>query len=182
MDITLNNGVVMPALGLGVFQSPPEETTAAVEAALATGYRHIDTAAAYGNEREVGAGVRRAGLDRSDVFIETKVWVSDYGYDETLHAWEKAVGKLGVDYLDLLILHQPVPSRFEKTIAAYKALETLLSDGRVRAIGVSNFMPHHLKRLLAATDIVPAVNQIELHPYFTQPDVQAVAEGRLQVP
>jgi 2,5-diketo-D-gluconate reductase A len=173
MNITLNNGVVMPALGLGVFQSPPEETTAAVEAALATGYRHIDTAAAYGNEREVGAGIRRAGLDRSDVFIETKVWVSDYGYDETLHAWEKAVGKLGVDYLDLLILHQPVPSRFEKTIAAYKALETLLADGRVRAIGVSNFMPHHLKQLVAGTDVVPAVNQVELHPYFSQPDVQA---------
>jgi 2,5-diketo-D-gluconate reductase A len=173
MDTTLNNGVVMPALGLGVFQSPPEETTAAVEAALATGYRHIDTAAAYGNEREVGAGIRRAGLDRSDVFIETKVWVSDYGYDETLHAWEKAVGKLGVDYLDLLILHQPVPSRFEKTIAAYKALETLLSDGRVRAIGVSNFMPHHLKQLVTETDVVPAVNQVELHPYFSQPDVQA---------
>ncbi|MDQ0850623.1 2,5-diketo-D-gluconate reductase A [Arthrobacter sp. B3I9] len=173
MDTTLNNGVVMPALGLGVFQSPPEETTAAVEAALATGYRHIDTAAAYGNEREVGKGIRRSGLDRSDVFIETKVWVSDYGYDETLHAWEKAVGKLRVDYLDLLILHQPVPSRFEKTIAAYKALETLLADGRVRAIGVSNFMPHHLKQLLAETDVVPAVNQVELHPYFSQPDVQA---------
>lgn len=173
MDTTLNNGVVMPALGLGVFQSPPEETSAAVEAALAAGYRHIDTAAAYGNEREVGAGIRRSGLDRSDVFIETKVWVSDYGYAETLHAWEKAVGKLRVDYLDLLILHQPVPSRFEKTIAAYKALETLLADGRVRAIGVSNFMPHHLKQLLAETDVIPAVNQVELHPYFSQPDVQA---------
>ena len=107
------------------------------------------------------------------MFIETKVWVSDYGYDQTLHAWEKAAGKLGVDYLDLLILHQPAPDRFEKTIAAYKALETLLADGRVRAIGVSNFMPHHLKQLLEATDVVPAVNQIELHPYFTQPAVQA---------
>ncbi|MBT2568851.1 aldo/keto reductase [Arthrobacter sp. ISL-85] len=173
MDITLNNGVTMPALGLGVFQSPPEETTAAVVAALAAGYRHIDTAAAYGNEREVGDGIRRSGLDRSDVFIETKVWVSDYGYEETLHAWEKAVGKLGVDYLDLLILHQPVPARFEKAIAAYKALETLLADGRVRGIGVSNFMPHHLAQLLAETDVVPAVNQVELHPYFSQPDVQA---------
>ncbi|BCW50236.1 aldo/keto reductase [Arthrobacter sp. StoSoilB13] len=173
MNITLNNGVAMPALGLGVFQSAPEETTAAVEAALATGYRHIDTAAAYGNEREVGEGIRKSGLDRSEVFIETKVWVSDYGYEQTLHAWDKAVGKLGVESLDLLILHQPAPDRFEKTIAAYKALETLLSDGRVRAIGVSNFMPHHLKELLAATDVVPAVNQIELHPYFTQPDVQA---------
>jgi len=172
-ELTLNNGVTMPALGLGVFQSPPEETTAAVQAALSAGYRHIDTAAAYGNEREVGEGIRRSGLDRSDVFIETKVWVSDYGYDQTLHAYEKAAGKLGVDQLDLLILHQPAPDRFEKTIAAYRALETLLAAGRVRAIGVSNFMPHHLKRLLAATDVVPAVNQIELHPYFTQPDVQA---------
>lgn len=177
MELTLNNGVTMPALGLGVFQSAPEQTTAAVEAALTTGYRHIDTAAAYGNEREVGEGIRSSGLDRSEVFIETKVWVSDYGYDQTLHAWDKATGKLGVDYLDLLILHQPAPDRFEKTIAAYKALETLLADGRVRAIGVSNFMPHHLERLLASTNIVPAVNQIELHPYFTQPDVQATDAG-----
>ncbi|GAA1441530.1 aldo/keto reductase [Leifsonia poae] len=172
-ELTLNNGVRMPALGLGVFQSSPEETTGAVQAALDTGYRHIDTAAAYGNEREVGEGIRRSGLDRSDVFIETKVWVSDYGYDETLHAWEKATGKLGVGQLDLLILHQPAPDRFEKTIAAYRALEALAADGRVRAIGVSNFMPHHLERLLAETDVVPAVNQIELHPYFTQPAVQA---------
>jgi diketogulonate reductase-like aldo/keto reductase len=173
MKLTLNNGVTMPALGLGVFQSAPELTTAAVEAALATGYRHIDTAAAYGNEREVGEGIRRSGLDRAEVFIETKVWVSDYGYDQTLHAWDKATGKLGVDYVDLLILHQPAPDRFDKTIAAYKALETLLADGRVRAIGVSNFMPHHLKQLLDSTDVVPAVNQIELHPYFTQAAVQA---------
>ncbi|HKU36261.1 MAG TPA: aldo/keto reductase [Paenarthrobacter sp.] len=173
IELTLNNGVTMPALGLGVFQSAPEETTAAVEAALAAGYRHIDTAAAYGNEREVGEGLRASGLDRAEVFIETKAWVSDYGYEETLHAWDKAVGKLGVDYLDLFILHQPAPDRFDKTIAAYKALEQLLAEGRVRAIGVSNFMPHHLKELLASTDIVPAVNQIELHPYFTQPDVQA---------
>jgi 2,5-diketo-D-gluconate reductase A len=181
MDLTLNNGITMPALGLGVFQSPPDETTAAVQAALETGYRHIDTAAAYGNEREVGEGIRRSGLDRGDVFIETKVWVSDYGYAETLHAWEKATGKLGVDQLDLLILHQPAPDRFEKTVAAYKALETLLADGRVRSIGVSNFMPHHLERLLAETGIVPAVNQIELHPYFTQPEVQAAdaANGTL---
>ncbi|MEJ3404800.1 aldo/keto reductase [Rathayibacter sp. YIM 133350] len=172
MELTLNNGITMPALGLGVFQSPPEETTAAVQAALATGYRHIDTAAAYGNERGVGEGIRRSGLDRSEVFIETKVWVSDYGYDETLHAWEKATGKLGVETLDLLILHQPAPDRFDNTIAAYTALERLLRDGRVRAIGVSNFMPHHLERLLAETEVVPAVNQIELHPYFSQPDVQ----------
>ncbi len=171
--VTLNNGVVLPALGFGVFQSPPDQTTAAVEAALGFGYRHIDTAAAYGNEREVGEGIRRSGIDRSEAFIETKVWVSDYGYDETLHSFDKAVGKLGVETLDLLILHQPAPDRFEKTRAAYRALETLLADGKVRAIGVSNFMRNHLDRLLAEADVVPAVNQIELHPYFTQPDVQA---------
>jgi 2,5-diketo-D-gluconate reductase A len=172
-ELVLNNGVVMPALGLGVFQSPPEETAAAVEAALKLGYRHVDTAAAYGNERQVGDGIRGSGVDRADVFIESKVWVSDYGYDETLHAFDKAVGKLGVDQLDLLILHQPAPDRFDKTVAAYRALETLLSDGRVRAIGVSNFMRRHLNDLLARAEVVPAVNQIELHPYFAQPDVQA---------
>jgi len=170
--VTLNNGVVLPALGFGVFQSPPAETTAAVETALKVGYRHIDTAAAYGNEREVGEGIRRAGIDRSEVFIETKVWVSDYGYDQTLHAFDKAAGKLGVEQLDLLILHQPAPDRFDKTLAAYKALEALLFDGKVRAIGVSNFMRRHLDRLLTDISVVPSVNQIELHPYFTQPDVQ----------
>ena len=171
-DLTLNNGVTMPALGLGVFQSPPEETATAVETALNIGYRHIDTAAAYGNERQVGEGIRRSGLDRSEVFIETKVWVSDYGYDQTPHAFDKAIRKLGVDQLDLLILHQPAPDRFDRTVAAYEALETLLADGKVRAIGVSNFMRHHLDDLLGQTDLVPAVNQIELHPYFSQPDVQ----------
>jgi 2,5-diketo-D-gluconate reductase A len=171
-ELVLNNGVTVPALGLGVFQSPPEETAAAVEAALNLGYRHIDTAAAYGNERQVGEGIRRSGLGRGEVFIETKVWVSDYGYDETLHAFEKATRKLGVDQLDLLILHQPAPDRFDRTVAAYKGLEKLLADGEVRAIGVSNFMRHHLTDLLGRTDVVPAVNQIELHPYFTQPDVQ----------
>src|SRR6478672_4265410 len=168
MELTLNNGVTMPALGLGVFQSPPEETTAAVQTALEVGYRHIDTAAAYGNEREVGDGIRRSDLDRSDVFIETKVWISDYGYDETLHAFEKSAAKLGVEQIDLLILHQPLPSEFARTVAAYKALETLLSDGKVRAIGVSNFLPEYLELLVAQVNVVPAVNQVELHPYFTQ--------------
>ena len=166
--ITLNNGVEMPALGLGVFQTPPDETIGAVEAALAVGYQHIDTAAAYGNEREVGEGIRRSGLDRSDVFVETKVWISDYGYDETLHAFEKGAGKLGVEQIDLLILHQPLPTEFARTIAAYKALETLLGAGKVRAIGVSNFLPEYLESLLTQVDVIPAVNQIELHPYFTQ--------------
>jgi diketogulonate reductase-like aldo/keto reductase len=171
--VTLNNGVEMPALGLGVFQTPPEETRAAVESALATGYRHIDTAAAYGNEREVGEAVAKSGTDRSDVFLETKIWISDYGYDQTLHGFEKSAGKLGVDQIDLLILHQALPSEFDKTQEAYRALETLLADGKVRAIGVSNFMVEHLTTLLERATVVPAVNQIELHPYFQQREVQA---------
>ena len=170
---TLNNGVVIPALGLGVFQTPPDETTAAVTAALQAGYRHIDTAAAYANERGVGDAIASSGLDRSEVFIETKIWISDYGYDETLHSFTKSAGKLGVEQLDLLILHQALPSEFEQTIGAYRALEQLLADGRVRAIGVSNFMVDHLTRLLDATSVVPAVNQIEVHPYFQQREVQA---------
>ncbi|CCH87228.1 Morphine 6-dehydrogenase [Modestobacter italicus] len=171
--ITLNNGVQLPPIGFGVFQSSPEETTAAVRTALEVGYRHIDTAAAYGNERQVGEGIRASGVDRHEIVVETKIWVSDYGYDQTLHAFEKATRKLGFDTIDVLILHQPAPDRFEKTIAAYQALEQLHRDGRVRAIGVSNFMPHHLATLLDRTEIVPALNQIELHPYFQQRDVQA---------
>jgi diketogulonate reductase-like aldo/keto reductase len=171
--LILNNGVEIPALGFGVFQTPPHETTAAVETALRVGYRHIDTAAAYDNERGVGDAIRRRGVHRDDVFIETKVWISDFGYEETLHAFDKSAGKLGVDRIDLLILHQALPSRFDLTIDAYKALETLLADGKVRAIGVSNFMPDHLDQLLAATTVIPAVNQVEVHPYFRQPDVLA---------
>ena len=175
-SLTLNNGVEMPALGFGVFQTPPQETIDAVEAALATGYRHIDTAAAYANEREVGEAIRRSGLARSDVFVETKVWISDYGYDTTLHAFDKSARKLGVEQLDLLILHQPIPSVFDRTLEAYRALETLLADGKVRAIGVSNFMPEHLARLLAVAKVVPALNQIEVHPYFQQRALQRVHE------
>jgi diketogulonate reductase-like aldo/keto reductase len=171
--LTLNNGVTMPALGLGVFQSSPEDTTTAVEAALRAGYRLIDTAAAYGNEREVGDAVHASDLDRSEVFLETKIWISDYGYDETLHGFEKSAGKLGVEQIDLLILHQALPSAFDRTLEAYRALETLLADGKVRAIGVSNFMVDHLTRLLDRASVVPAVNQIEVHPFFVQPEVQA---------
>ncbi|HEY7623361.1 MAG TPA: aldo/keto reductase [Solirubrobacteraceae bacterium] len=171
--MTLNNGVNMPVLGLGVFQSPPEETTAAVETALRDGYRLIDTAAAYGNERQVGDAVRASSLDRSEVFLETKIWISDYGYDKTLHAFEKSAAKLGVEQIDLLILHQALPSAFDRTLEAYRALETLLADGKVRAIGVSNFMVDHLTRLLDHASVVPTVNQIECHPYFIQSDVQA---------
>ncbi len=173
LTLTLNNGVEIPAIGLGVFQTPPDETTAAVEAAIATGYRHVDTAAAYGNEREVGEAIRRSGIDRAEIFIETKVWISDYGYEQTLHAFDKSAGKLGVEQIDLFILHQALPTAFDRTLDAYRALEKLLADGTVRAIGVSNFMPEHLDRLLASASVVPAVNQVELHPYFTQPAVQA---------
>lgn len=172
-NLTLNNGVELPPIGFGVFQTPPDETATAVEEALRVGYRHIDTAAAYANERGVGDAIRRSGVDRDDVFIETKIWISDYGYDEALHAFDKSVGKLGVDHIDLLILHQALPSEFDRTLDAYRALEQLLADGKVRAIGVSNFMVEHLDRLLAETTVVPAINQIELHPYFQQPDVQA---------
>jgi diketogulonate reductase-like aldo/keto reductase len=172
--VILNNDVELPALGFGVFQSPPAETAAAVEAAIRTGYRLIDTAASYGNEREVGEGIRRAGVARAAVFIETKIWISDYGYDETLHAFEKSARKLGIDQIDLLLLHQPLPSAFDRTLGAYRALEKLLADGKVRAIGVSNFMPEHLERLLSQASVVPAVNQIEVHPYFQQTALQRV--------
>ena len=171
-QLSLNNGVQMPALGFGVFQTPPEATAAAVAEALRVGYRHIDTAAAYANEKGVGEGIRRSSVTRGEIFIETKIWISDYGYEETLHGYDKAVRKLGVEQLDLLILHQPLSSAFERTLEAYRALETLLGDGRVGAIGVSNFMPTHLQRLLEVAKVVPAVNQIEVHPYFQQRELQ----------
>jgi diketogulonate reductase-like aldo/keto reductase len=170
--LNLNNGVEMPAVGFGVFQTPPDDTRDAVQTALESGYRHIDTAAAYGNERPVGEAVRSSGLDRSEVFLETKIWISDYGYDQTLHGFDKSAGKLGVDQIDLLILHQALPSAFDRTLEAYRALETLLADGKVRAIGVSNFMVEHLTRLLDSATVVPAVNQIECHPYFAQRAVE----------
>ena len=176
--LTLNNGVTMPALGLGVFQTPPDETRAAVTAALEAGYRHIDTAAAYGNERQVGEAVHSSGLDRSEVFLETKIWISDYGYDQTLRGFDKSARKLDVDQIDLLILHQALPSQFDAALEAYRALESLLGDGKVRAIGVSNFMVDHLDTLVDRASVVPAVNQIEVHPYFQQREVQTVDAER----
>jgi 2,5-diketo-D-gluconate reductase A len=174
----LNNGVEIPALGFGVFQTPPEETINAVQVALETGYRHVDTAAAYGNEREVGEAIRRSGLARDEVFVETKVWITDFGYDATLHAFDKSAGKLGLEQIDLLILHQALPGEFDLTLGAYQALERLYADGRVRAIGVSNFMPRHLDRLRAETEVVPAVNQIEVHPYFRQSELLSYDDER----
>jgi len=176
-NLTLNNGVTIPALGYGVFQTPPDETVDAVREALRVGYRHIDTAAAYGNEREVGRAIAKSDVPRDELFIETKVWISDYGYAETLHAFEKSAGKLGVDQLDLFILHQALPSAFDRTLDAYRALEKLYADGKVRAIGVSNFMPEHLTRLLDIATVVPAVNQLEIHPYFAQRELLAVDAG-----
>lgn len=173
-SLKLRNHVSMPQLGFGVFQTPPEATIAAVTEALRVGYRLIDTAAAYGNEREVGEAIRRSGINRDEIFLETKVWISDYGYHETLHAFEKSASKLGVNQIDLLLLHQPLPTAFDRTLEAYRALETLYNEGKVRAIGVSNFGPDELHRVLEVATVTPMVNQIEIHPYFTQHDLQLI--------
>ncbi len=174
--IRLNNGVEMPALGFGVFLASQEQTADAVETALATGYRLVDTAAAYNNERQVGEGIRRSGIDRDQIFITTKLWEGDYGYEQALRAFDASLRRLGVDYIDLYLLHWPVPTDFEMTLAAYRAAEKMLADGRARAIGVSNFQPQHLENLIQQTDVVPAVNQVELHPYFTEQAVRKTNE------
>jgi diketogulonate reductase-like aldo/keto reductase len=173
-SITLNNGVELPALGFGVFQTPADVTQAAVEEALRVGYRMVDTAASYLNEPEVGAAIAASGVERSELFVQTKVWVSDYGYAKALHAFDVSARKLGVDYIDLYLLHQPLPQAFDATVDAYRALEHLLEEGRVRAIGISNFSPAHLETVLPRLSVVPAVNQIEVHPYYSQPALRAV--------
>jgi diketogulonate reductase-like aldo/keto reductase len=178
--ITLNNGVELPALGFGVFQTPPDVTQAAVEEALRVGYRLVDTAASYLNEPEVGAAIAASGLDRAELFVQTKVWVSNYSYDGALHAFDVSTRKLGVDYLDLYLLHQPLPQDFDATVAAYRALERLLEEGRTRAIGISNFSPAHLDTFLPRISIVPAVNQVEVHPYYSQPQLHE-AHARLGI-
>lgn len=167
-SFTLNNGVQMPALGLGVFQSSTAETIASVSAAISDGYRLIDTAARYFNEREVGEGIRESGVDRSQIFTTSKLWFSDYGYDSALEAFDRSASALGLDYLDLYLLHWPVPTDFDSTLAAWRALERLLTEGRVRAIGVSNFSTQHLNNLIAHATVIPAVNQVEMHPLFSQ--------------
>lgn len=171
--LTLNNDAEVPALGFGVYRNPPARTTVSVETALANGYRLIDTAAAYQNEAEVGSALSQTGVDRAGLFITTKLWVDDYGYDSALRAFDASLARLGLDYLDLYLLHQPLPSDFDATVAAYQALQTLYEQGRVRAIGVCNFDTGELAELLARTDVVPAVNQIQVHPYFSQPEVRA---------
>lgn len=168
----LNNGIEMPVLGLGVFNSAPETTVAAVGSAIANGYRLIDTAAAYKNERQVGEGIHASGIPREEVFVTTKLWMSDFGYDQTLHAFDRSLRKLGLDSLDLYLIHWPVPSAFDRTVNSYKAMMKLLAEGRVRAIGVSNFSPGYLDDLIEQTGHVPAVNQVELHPFLNQPELR----------
>ncbi len=170
-SVTLNNGVAIPQVGLGVFEVPDEGTQANVEKALELGYRHVDTAAAYYNEAGVGAGLRASGLPREEVFVTTKLRNGDQGYERALRAFEDSRRELGVDYVDLYLIHWPVPSK-DLYVETWQAFEKLLSDGAVRAIGVSNFLPDHLDRLVAETDVVPAVNQVEVHPTFQQAEIQ----------
>jgi len=165
--IILNNGVEMPQLGFGVWQVQDDEAERAVATALEAGYRSIDTAAAYGNEEGTGRAIAASGLPREDVFVTTKLWNSDHGYDATLRAFDTSLTKLGLDYVDLYLIHWPLPAR-DTYVDTYKALEKLYADGRARAIGVSNFLPEHLRRLTAETSVIPAVNQIELHPHLQQ--------------
>ncbi len=164
---TLNNGVTMPQLGFGVFQVSTQDTLDAVAEALRVGYRSIDTAAAYGNEEPVGRAVAESGVPRDELFVTTKLWNSDQGYDEALRAFDTSLGKLGLDRLDLYLIHWPAAVR-DRYVDSWRALGKLLADGRVRAIGVSNFQPSHLERVIEATGTVPAVNQIELHPRLQQ--------------
>ncbi|MFI7672542.1 aldo/keto reductase [Actinophytocola sp. NPDC049390] len=171
-NITLNNGVEMPQLGFGVFQVPNDETEAAVTAALGAGYRSIDTATIYGNEEGVAAALAKSGVARDELFVTTKLWNSDQGYDSALRAFDASLSRLGLEYLDLYLIHWPTPKR-DRYVDTWRAFEKLLADGRVRAIGVSNFQPEHLRRLVDETGTVPAVNQVELHPYLTNEAVHA---------
>ncbi|MEU2682273.1 aldo/keto reductase [Streptomyces sp. NPDC007107] len=171
--VTLNNGVTIPQLGFGVFQVPDDETTAAVASALEAGYRSIDTAAVYGNEAGVGRALAESGLARDELFVTTKLWNADQGYDATLAAFDTSLAKLGLDHVDLYLIHWPTPARDLYT-DTWRALEKLLADGRIRAAGVSNFQPAHLRRLAEESSLVPAVNQIELHPGLQQSELRAV--------
>src|SRR5699024_7821298 len=170
--VRLNNDTRMPQLGFGVFQVPPEETAQAVQSALQAGYRSLDTAAAYGNEAGVAEGIRAAGVAREELFITTKLWNSDHGHDAAQRALDTSLEKLGTDHVDLYLIHWPVPEQ-DRYVESWKALEKLHSDGRSRAIGVSNFHPKHLRRLLDESDTVPAVNQVELHPRLQQAELRS---------
>ncbi|WNS80469.1 aldo/keto reductase [Domibacillus sp. DTU_2020_1001157_1_SI_ALB_TIR_016] len=170
--VTLNNGLKMPQLGYGVWQVEDEQATPAVLKAIETGYHSIDTAAVYGNERGVGRAIKECGVPREELFITTKVWNSDQGYDATLKAFDTSLEKLGLDYVDLYLIHWPMPQE-DTYVETYKALEKLYADGRVKAIGVCNFDIDHLQRLLDECDVKPVVNQVECHPHLVQKELKA---------
>jgi 2,5-diketo-D-gluconate reductase A len=172
-QITLNNGQQIPQFGFGVFLVPPAETTAAVASALEAGYRHIDTAEMYGNEAEVGAAIQKSGLDRQDVFVTTKLNNGEHRPDDARVAFDKSLTALGFDYVDLFLIHWPLPTRYGGDfVSTWQTLEEFYRDGRARSIGVSNFQPHHLRRIHQECEITPAVDQIEVNPYLTQDDVR----------
>jgi diketogulonate reductase-like aldo/keto reductase len=174
--IRLNNGVEIPRLGLGVFRaSRGQETHEAVSHALAQGYRHIDTARVYGNERDVGAAIRDSGIPRSEIFVTTKLWNDDQGYDSTLRACERSLKELGLEYVDLYLEHWPVPGQ---RLESWRAMEKLLAEGKCRAIGVSNFQKRHLEELLRNAKVVPSVNQVEFSPFLYQQELLRYCEGQ----
>lgn len=170
-EITLNNGVEIPQLGFGLYKVPPGEAERSVTAALEAGYRHIDTAKLYDNEREVGAAIARSGVPREELFVTTKLWNTDHR--DPQGAFDASLHRLGLDYVDLYLVHWPVPSA-DRYVDAWRGLEKIAAGGRARAIGVSNFQPVHLRRLLDETGTVPAVNQVELHPAFPQAQLRAL--------
>jgi 2,5-diketo-D-gluconate reductase A len=171
-DIALNNGVSMPQLGFGVWRISGDETEQVVGQALDVGYRSIDTAAMYGNEDGVGRAVRASGLPREDVFVTSKLWNDSHGYDAALKAFDDSQRRLGFDYVDLYLIHWPVPSQ-DRYVETFRALTRLADEGRVRAVGVSNFEPEHLRRVIDEVGVTPAVNQVELHPYLQQAELRA---------
>ena len=182
-EIMLNNGRSIPQFGFGVFQIKPTDTVEAVSTALKTGYRHIDTAEMYGNEKEVGEAIAKSGLNRADVFVTSKLSNDAHLPDDARVAFDLSLEELGFDYLDLFLIHWPLPTRYDGDfVSTWRTLEEFYRDGRARSIGVSNFQPHHIRRLHAEAEVPPAVNQIEVHPYLTQDDVRAFcAEHQIAV-
>ncbi len=174
-DITLNNGRTIPQFGFGTFLIEPQDTFGAVTAALEAGYRHIDTAEGYGNEKEVGDAIRKSGLDRSEVFVTSKLSNDAHLPDDARVAFELSLATLGFDYLDLFLIHWPLPTKYDGDfVSTWQTLEEFYRDGQARSIGVSNFQPQHLRRLQAEASITPAVDQIEVHPYLTQDELRGV--------
>jgi 2,5-diketo-D-gluconate reductase A len=171
--ITLNNGVEIPQLGFGVYQVPPEDTKDAVQAALEVGYRHIDTAEMYGNEKGVGEGIRASGVPREEVFVTSKLNNGFHAHDDALKAFDGTLEALGSDYVDLFLIHWPLPGIEVDYVETWKAMEEIYRSGRAKSIGVSNFNAHHLRKLFGETEVRPAVNQIEVHPYLTQDELRA---------